>query len=88
MYRFVIAILGATMALLKQVVSRSRMRRELFYWTQKLQCELQELEQEADPFNLSTLKRWLDATHKNKKPTIKGEDGLSSSSGSSSSCCR
>ena len=58
--RFCIAIVGATFALVQQVLVRARMRRELFYWTQKLQCKMRELEQEVNPFNLSTLKRWLD----------------------------
>ena len=36
------------------------MKRELFFWTKKLRVGMAELEREVNPFNLSTLRCWLD----------------------------
>ena len=59
-FEYSIAILGACAALLQQMLVRAWMKRELFYWTQKLHCKMEELEREVNPFKLSTLRKWLD----------------------------
>lgn len=61
-FEYTIAIIAASAALVQHVTVRSRMKRELFYWTQKLRCKMAELEREVDPFKLSNLKKWLETS--------------------------
>eukprot|EP00750_Incisomonas_marina_P018835 INCI3153.2.p1 GENE.INCI3153.2~~INCI3153.2.p1 ORF type:complete len:1335 (-),score=150.16 INCI3153.2:1269-5273(-) len=63
-FEYAIAIIGACLALVQQVVIRSRMRREMFYWTKKLHVKMADLEREVNPFQLTTLRQWLENSSK------------------------
>ena len=54
-----VGLLSATGALLQQVLTRARLRRRLFYWTKQMRVEMSALAREANPFDLSNLRRWL-----------------------------
>lgn len=54
--------------MMTQVVIRSRMRREMFYWTKKLRVKMADLEREVNPFQLTTLRQWLENSSKKKSP--------------------
>lgn len=55
-----IAIVATAAALTLQMTSRSRLKRELFFWTKSLDGEMVALQNEADPFRQQTLQRWID----------------------------
>lgn len=58
---------------------RSRMRRELFFWTKKLHCKMDELEREVNPFQLSTLQNWLEGNPANAAMTPQPSIGSTNS---------
>jgi serine/threonine protein kinase len=71
-FQYFIAIVGASTAMMQNLLQRVRLKRELFYWTKKFQVKMNELEGEVNPFKLENLKQWLE----NTQQRIESEDML------------
>jgi len=58
-FEFLIGVVAASFALMHVVLTQSRLKREIFLWTKRMDVEMSALQREANPFQLDTLRRWL-----------------------------
>eukprot|EP00750_Incisomonas_marina_P029415 INCI7175.4.p1 GENE.INCI7175.4~~INCI7175.4.p1 ORF type:complete len:1381 (+),score=176.24 INCI7175.4:621-4145(+) len=77
-----ISVFAAGVSLVLQSVSRSRLKRELFFWTKKLDVEMAALENEANPFRKQAIRKWLaeaqTGSRRNRSGVTSGKDGSNS----------
>lgn len=63
-FQLFIGIIGASCALLWSILRRAMATRELFFWTHKMQIDIDTLQQEANPFSPKMLRKWLNASQR------------------------